>query len=194
MRRSGKRLRTALFALLGIAAGGLVYGIVLNWPGQPGTAAAPPPEASGPGDGASPVDQPRPDFAMPDLAGTSHQVNEWDGKVLAVNFWATWCGPCKEEIPLFNALQKQYGPRGVQFVGVAMDARAAVKVYLKTHAIDYPVLVNGEDAASNLAVRYGDDQGVVPYTAFINRQGRIAFVQFGAMSEDLARQVIESLL
>jgi len=193
MSRAGKIKRTVLIALLGIAAGALVYGIVLNWPGR-GTAVAPSPEASGPGDSPSPVNQPRPNFAMPDLAGTPHQVKEWDGKVLAVNFWATWCGPCKEEIPLFNAMQKQYGPRGVQFVGVAMDARGAVKDYLKTHAIDYPVLVNGEDAASDLAVRYGDDQGVVPYTAFINRQGRIAFVQFGAMSDDLARQVIESLL
>lgn len=189
----GKPLRAALFALIGLAAAGLIYGIASNWPGR-GAVSAAAVAAGDPAAGPSPVSQPRPDFSMPDLGGTAHSVGEWDGKVLAVNFWATWCGPCKAEIPLFNAMQKRYGARGMQFVGVAMDERAAVQDYLKTHRIDYPVLVDGEDAASDLATRYGDDEGVVPYTAFIDRHGRIAFVQFGAMSEGLARQVIESLL
>lgn len=199
MSGGGKGKRAALFALVGLAVAGLVYGIALNWPGREtlSSAASPaglPTEAAAVVGEPSPVKQPRPAFSMPDVAGTARAVKEWDGKVVAVNFWATWCGPCKEEIPLFNAMQKQYGPRGIQFVGVAMDERAAVQDYIKTHPIAYPVLVDGEDAASDLAIRYGDDQGVVPYTAFIDRQGRIAFVQFGAMSEDLARQVIESLL
>ena len=140
------------------------------------------------------MSQPRPEFTLPDLNGTHRAIKEWDGKVVAVNFWATWCGPCKEEIPQFNALQKKYGPRGMQFIGVAMDDRGSVKTYMKSNTIAYPVLVDGEDAAAQLAIRYGDDQGVVPYTAFIDRQGRIAFLQFGSMSEDLARQIIESLL
>jgi thiol-disulfide isomerase/thioredoxin len=196
MSAAAKKMRAAVFVLVGLAAAGLLYGIVTHWPGGRSQQAA---EArsetlAGPADTPSPVSEPRPDFTLPDLTGTSRAVKEWDGKVLAVNFWATWCGPCKEEIPLFNTLQKKYGPRGMQFVGVAMDDKASVQTYLKTHAIHYPVLVNGEDAAAELATRYGDDQGVVPYTAFVDRQGRIAFVQFGAMSDDLARQVIESLL
>ena len=68
-----------------------------------------------------------------------------------------------------------------------------VQTYLKTSTISYPVLI-GEDQAMTVASHYGDDEGVVPYTAFINRKGQIAYIQYGAMSQDLARQVIESLL
>mgnify|MGYP001547865850 CR=1 FL=1 len=131
---------------------------------------------------------------MPDLSGAHHAIKEWNGKVLAVNFWATWCGPCKEEIPSFNAMQKQYGPRGMQFIGVALDDAESVRAYLKSTPIGYPVLVGGEDEAMKLATRYGDDKGVVPYTVFIDREGKIAFLQYGAISPDLAREIIESLL
>lgn len=196
----GKRPKWLWGAVVGLAAGALAVGIVLNWPGgdrrDDHSQAFQQPEAVDTAETETPtlVSQPRPEFSLPDLSGTRHALKEWDGKVLAVNFWATWCGPCKEEIPLFNTLQSQYGPRGMQFIGVAMDDRESVQTYVKTHAIDYPVLVDGEDVAERLAIRYGDDQGVVPYTAFIDRQGRIAFIQFGAISQDLARQIIESLL
>lgn len=184
-------------ALLGGVVMALLVGIVIKWPGgdpqgAPSRAPAPPAEAGA----ASPslVSQRRPDFSLPDLSGTPRTIQEWDGKVLAINFWATWCGPCKEEIPLFNRLQKRYGPRGMQFIGVALDDRAAVQAYIKAQPIVYPVLVDGEATAEKLAILYGDDQGVVPYTAFIDRQGRIAFIQYGAISQNLAQQVIESLL
>ena len=106
----------------------------------------------------------------------------------------TQIGYRKQEIADFNTLQKQYGARGLQFVGVAIDNLESVQDYVKTRAFDYPVLVGGEEQAVQVATRYGDDQGVVPYTVFIDRKGRIAFVQFGQISQDLARQVIESLL
>jgi thiol-disulfide isomerase/thioredoxin len=169
----------------------LIAGIVSYWPKDadqnpaPQTAAESQPPLIG---------QARLEFTLPDLSGAQRALKEWDGKVLAVNFWATWCGPCKEEIPSFNALQKQYGPRGMQFIGVAMDDTDSVKTYLKSTAIEYPVLIGGDEEASKLAIRYGDDEGVVPYTAFIDRKGRIAFLQYGAISPDLARQIIESLL
>ena len=181
-------------AVLGIAVA-LGIGIVKNWPGShdndnPGAVGQEPQQA----EAESPmISQPRPDFAMPDLTGTSRNIKEWDGKVLAVNFWATWCEPCRQEITDFNALQKEYGGKGFQFVGVALDDLEAVQTYLKTGTIAYPVLI-GADQAAQVASRYGDDQGVVPYTAFINRKGQIAFIQYGEMSRDLARQVIESLL
>ena len=195
-----KRPKWVWGALVGLAAIALAVGIVVNWPGgnirNDHAQVAQQPETANTATSETPnlVSQPRPEFTLPDLGGTHRALKEWDGKVLAVNFWATWCGPCKEEIPLFNTLQRQYGPRGMQFIGVAMDDRESVQTYVKTNAIDYPVLVDGEDVAEQLAIRYGDDQGVVPYTAFIDRQGRIAFIQYGAMSGDLARQIIESLL
>lgn len=181
-------------AVLGTAVA-LGIGIVKNWPANQdnehsGAMGQEPQQAQA----ESPmISQPRPDFTMPDLTGTRRNIKEWDGKVLAVNFWATWCEPCRQEIADFNALQKEYGGKGFQFVGVALDDLDAVQTYLKTGTIVYPVLI-GEDQAAQVASRYGDDQGVVPYTAFINRKGQIAFIQYGEMSRDLARQVIESLL
>jgi thiol-disulfide isomerase/thioredoxin len=178
--------------IAGIAVA-LGFGIVKNWPNKDqkiANEAGQEPQAQ---TQAPMISQLRPDFAMPDLTGTRRNIKEWDGKVLAVNFWATWCEPCKQEIAGFNALQKQYSSQGLQFIGVALDDQDAVQTYLKTGSIAYPVLI-GEDQAAEVASRYGDDQGVVPYTAFINRKGQIAFIQYGAMSQDLARQVIESLL
>jgi thiol-disulfide isomerase/thioredoxin len=180
--------------LVGLVVIALTIGIVNYWPkSKSGEKAKDDPNV--PEDTPSPlVSQPRPDFSMSDTAGTHRAIKEWDGKVLAVNFWATWCGPCKEEIPEFNALQKLYGPKGMQFIGVALDDKKSVRTYLKSNPINYPVLVDGEDAAAQLATRYGDDQGVVPYTAFIDRKGRIAFIQYGSISGDLAKKIIESLL
>ena len=182
---------TTSLAVAGIAVA-LGFGIVKNWPkgqdGPRGVGQEPQAQTQSPM-----ISRPRPDFAMPDLSGTRRNIKEWDGKVLAVNFWATWCEPCKQEIAGFNTLQKQYGSKGFQFIGVALDDRDAVQTYLKSDVIAYPVLI-GEAQAAEVAGRYGDDEGVVPYTAFINRKGQIAFIQYGAMSQDLARQVIESLL
>ncbi len=147
----------------------------------------------GPSGQAAVVQRPRPPFALTDLQGRRRSVKEWDGKVLAINFWATWCPPCRREIPSFNALQREYGPRGVQFLGVAVDDPKAVRAFLQELPVAYPVLL-GEKEAMEVAVRYGDEAGVLPFTAIVDRQGRIAFVRYGELSEALARQVIESLL
>lgn len=184
---------TIVFSVVvAISAVALGIGIVKNWPKDQDRPSELGQEAR-PQAQSSMISQPRPDFSMPDLTGTQRNIKEWDGKVLAVNFWATWCEPCKQEIADFNTLQKQYGGKGFQFIGVALDDLDAVQTYLKTSTIAYPVLI-GADQAANVASHYGDDEGVVPYTAFINRKGQIAFIQYGAMSQDLARQVIESLL
>jgi thiol-disulfide isomerase/thioredoxin len=190
-----KKASIVIFSLVvAVTAVALGIGIAGHWPtttdqNRPGEVGREPQAQT-----QSPmISQTRPDFTMPDLTGTQRNIKEWDGKVLAVNFWATWCEPCKEEIAGFNTLQKQYGGEGFQFIGVALDDLDAVQTYLKTRTIAYPVLI-GEDEAVTVASHYGDDEGVVPYTAFINRKGQIAFIQYGAMSQALARQVIESLL
>ena len=186
-----KRAYLALTIIVTGAALALSVGIVKNWPNNNDNTSV---TTNLSQETPSPlISQPRPDFTMPDLSGTRHDIKEWDGKVLAVNFWATWCEPCKREIADFNSLQKQYGAKGLQFIGVALDDQASVQTYLKSKSIDYPVLI-GEDEAAKVATHYGDDEGVVPYTAFIDRKGRIAFIQYGAMPQDLAREVIDSLL
>lgn len=179
-------------AVAGTAAA-LGFGIVMNWPADQDRLGNAGQEAQVQAQ-SSMISQSRPEFSLPDLTGTQRNIKEWDGKVLAVNFWATWCEPCKEEIAAFNTLQRQYGGKGFQFIGVALDDLEAVQTYLKTRTIAYPVLIGENEAVVGVASHYGDDEGVVPYTAFINRKGQIAFIQYGAMSQDLARQVIESLL
>src|SRR3569623_3337987 len=118
-------LMFAAAALLGIAVlgGGLWYKL-----DQP-TPAAPPAEAE-PDPGQAMVKQPRPEVALADLGGAQRAVKDWDGKVLGVNFWATWCPPCTRAIPSFNALPQDVGAAGLLFSGVAVDDHGAVQDYV----------------------------------------------------------------
>ena len=110
-----------------------------------------------------------------------------------LNFWATWCGPCRKEIPLLNSLQKSYAKRGVQIIGVAVDNAAAVKQFIRSVPIDYPVLI-GDQEAIEVIEAYGDKTGALPYTVFINRAGIIDSLASGALTEDYARKSFERLL
>lgn len=175
-------------ALLGTSV--LGAGLWYKLSGETAVEPAPPPSW---GDNAL-ISQPRPDFILADLSGTPRAASEWNGKVLAVNFWATWCPPCKREIPGFNALQNELGPKGLQIVGVAVDDQTAVHDYVQSTSIDYPVLVGDEINTIAIAEQYGNATGIMPYTVIVDRAGRIAYVHFGELSEDVARQVIKPLL
>lgn len=135
----------------------------------------------------------RPDFSLADLAGAMRHVQEWDGKVLVVNFWATWCAPCRKEIPFFNTLQARYGEQGLQFVGIAVDDARAVKRFMEVIPIDYPVLV-GDDDAIPIAKAYGNKEGVLPFTVFIGRDGNIVSIAKGGLTEEIAEQTLRKLL
>jgi thiol-disulfide isomerase/thioredoxin len=135
----------------------------------------------------------RPDFSLPDLQGQSHHVGEWDGRVLAVNFWATWCWPCREEIPEFVELQKKYGAQGLQFVGIAIDRAEEVQEFIEGYNVNYPVLL-GDTEAIRVAEEFGNRVGVLPFTAIVDRQGRIAFRRAGQLHGAEAEQVILPLL
>jgi peroxiredoxin len=136
---------------------------------------------------------PRPSFALPDLNGVQHDVKEWDGKVLVLNFWATWCPPCREEIPGFIDLQTSYGEKGLQFVGVAIDGPKAAAKFVKDMGVNYPTLI-GDSEAIKVAKSYGNQVGALPYTVVIDRQGRIAFVKLGEISRQDAEKAILALL
>ncbi len=137
----------------------------------------------------------RPPFALPDMTGVSRHIKTWDGKVLVINFWATWCGPCLREIPAFIELQKKYAAKGVQFVGVAFDDLEAIEGFIATSKIkfNYPILV-GEDEAMTIAAIYGNTIGALPYTVIIDRTGKIIHGQIGEMSRRAAEDVIKPLL
>jgi len=132
----------------------------------------------------------RPEFAAPDLNDNSRNIKEWDGKIIMLNFWATWCPPCKKEIPGFIELQKTYGRQGLQIIGIAVDDKEAVKEYAETTGINYPILVTGADGVQ-LAQRYGNVAGVLPYTVIINRAGEISSTIRGELSMIRAKELLE---
>jgi thiol-disulfide isomerase/thioredoxin len=109
--------------------------------------------------------------------------------VLVLNFWASWCAPCREELPDFAALRAQFRPRGVEFVGLAIDNSANVAQFLQRQPVNYPILV-GEGAASNLARQLGNPSGALPYTIVLDRDGNIVMKHLGR----LPRATLEAAL
>ena len=81
--------------------------------------------------------------ALPDAKGREQSIGQWKGKVLVVNFWATWCVPCREEMPEFVKAQQEFGPRGLQFVGIAIDDVPKVEAFAAELGLNYPVLIGG---------------------------------------------------
>jgi peroxiredoxin len=189
-----KSVYAAVVIVLAVAGGGAGYGLY-HWTHlrqQPPAAANTPAAAAG-NVAVVHKNEPRPDFSLKDLDGKSHDISDWNGKVVLLNFWATWCPPCRHEIPAFIKLQKEFGPKGLQVVGVAIDQKQLVEEFRDTVGINYPVLV-GEMNAVDVSKRYGNQYGEIPYTVFIDRQGRIAHIQRGEMSEQQAAKIIRSLL
>ena len=139
------------------------------------------------------VGQPAPEFSLPDLSGTLHNSHEWDGKVVILNFWATWCPPCISETPMFVEMQEQYGAAGLQFVGIAIDSNDKVQDFMDTYGVEYPILI-GEDEAITIAKAFGNRIGALPYTVVIDRQGQINFVQRGEMTREMVEKAISRLL
>ena len=135
----------------------------------------------------------RPDFSLPDIHGATRNVSEWDGRVVVLNFWATWCQPCQEEIPGFVALQHKYAKQGLQFVGIALQNAKEVSGFVRSQGINYPILVGQMDVVK-LAERLGDNMGILPYTVIIGRHKKITFIKNGRLDAGKAEQVIKSLL
>ena len=135
----------------------------------------------------------RPEFTLPDLDGQLRSISEWDGKVIALNFWATWCPPCLKEVPEFVLLQTKYQAAGLQFIGVALQKPAEVRQFVAEHGMNYPVLT-GELEVIKLAESYGNHIGALPYTVIIDRNGQIAHVKPGVLPTEEAESIINRLL
>jgi len=134
----------------------------------------------------------RPDFTLPDLAGERRRITEWDGDIVVINFWATWCAPCREEIPLFTELQTAFDDQGVQFLGVAIDDPEPIRGFIDQVDMGYPTLY-GMEAALDVAAAYGNDRGTLPYTVIIDRDGRIHERFSGQLHEPDLRPILEDL-
>lgn len=139
---------------------------------------------------------PRPDFHLPDRDGRQRQAAEWDGDVLMVNFWASWCVPCRREIPELIELQAEYGESGLRIVGIALDEQAQVERFLAGLGIEvkYPLLISPDLEGIALARAYGNGVGILPYTVLVDRAGRIMYAQFGELTRAQAEREIRPLL
>jgi len=144
-------------------------------------------------DSAALVPAIRPAFSLPDLEGKLRHVSEWDGKVLVVNFWATWCPPCRKEMPVFIALQEKYAAQGLQFIGIALDETDKVQDFVDTLAVEYPILLGGKQA-ERVSVAYGNRFGALPYTVMIDRNKNIVSMHRGGLTQAQAEQQIKRLL
>ena len=135
----------------------------------------------------------RPEFSMKDIENKIRNINEWDGKVVLVNFWATWCPPCKKEIPDFMELQQEYKDKGFQVIGIAIDDEDSVKDYADTMGMNYTIIAS-ELEAIELSRRFGNRVNALPFSAFIGRDGKIASINTGEISKKNAEKIIKKLL
>lgn len=120
-------------------------------------------------------------LGFPDLQGRTQQLTQWRGQVVVLNFWASWCAPCREEMPDFADLRRQYRSDGVEFLGIAIDNPANVAQFLRRQPVDYPILI-GEGAAHGLARQLGNPSGALPYTIVLDRNGNIVLSHLGRLS------------
>ena len=186
---ASKRIPALILAVLATLAAGYAAHILLDWE---------PPEED------PPRLQPRPGpdaglllelpaFAYPDLEGVSRSSEEWLGRVLVVNFWATWCPPCRREMPDFIEFQERHGAQGLQFVGIAIDSEQDVADFADSIGVNYPILL-GETDAIALSQSLGNRFSGLPFSAIFDRSGKLVHTQAGELKQaDLEQYAIPLL-
>jgi thiol-disulfide isomerase/thioredoxin len=132
-----------------------------------------------------------PQFELADRDGRMRTLGDWSGKPLLVNYWATWCAPCRREIPLLNELRAPGNPHGVEVIGIAVDFREDVLAYASETPIDYPLLIGEEDGLT--AVTAMGMQPAFPFTVFADSKQRILTVKVGELHADDAELILSRL-
>ena len=123
-----------------------------------------------------------------DESGTSQALGRYQGKLLVLNFWATWCGPCREEIPAFTRVQRRWAARNVQFLGLSDEDREKVARFTREVPVNYPLWVG--NGVGDLGRRLGNRLGVLPFTVIVGPAGEILDSKVGAYSEREMEQKI----
>ena len=132
-----------------------------------------------------------PQISLPGLDGRPHALGDYRGKLLIVNFWATWCEPCRREIPLLKSLRTEYAANGLEIVGIAVDSRDDVAKYVSSHGIAYPVLL-GERGGLEAASAFGMDV-VLPFSVFADRAGHIVALKIGELRPEEAHMILSGV-
>ena len=139
------------------------------------------------------VGQTRPDFTLGDSNGVAFSAADFDGKVTLINFWATWCTPCVEEMPMLSRLQQNYASRGVQVVGIALDDPQKAGDFAAQLDIHYPVLVGTTDAIL-VGRQFGNRAGMLPYSVLLDSEGIVRWAYLGALDPQEVEAQIRALL
>jgi thiol-disulfide isomerase/thioredoxin len=185
-----------LIAVAGVAAGFLGYRLLNHHPIAPLVAApASPPPVPAPAasaDATPTVPETVPEIRMPDLQGRTRAMSEFAGQPRIINFWATWCGPCRREIPLLNTLQHSHQHEKLQIIGIAVDFDKAVQEYVKKTRIDYPVFI-GEDAGLEAAQKFGISDLVLPFSVFADAKNRVVAVKIGELHPPEADFILKTI-
>jgi peroxiredoxin len=130
-----------------------------------------------------------PQFSLQNRAGGATSITSFAGKSLVINFWATWCAPCRSEIPLLEALNSEWAARGVTVVGIAVDHRDKVLEFADRLKMDYPLLM-GEQDALDVATGFGLNEPVFPFTVFTDRRGEVVALFIGELHRPQAELIL----
>ncbi|HXD35754.1 MAG TPA: redoxin domain-containing protein [Rhodanobacter sp.] len=133
------------------------------------------------------VGQPAPVLKLSDLSGTTHDLADYRGHPVVLNFWASWCLPCREEMPALDRAQQRHGASGATVIGVAMDQPAPVRAFLAAHPVSYPIVL-GQLSHPSSAYRFGDVSDVLPYSVLIGTDGRVLAQHAGPLDDALLQQ------
>ncbi len=131
-------------------------------------------------------------LALKDYLGNEQPHEQWQGKVLLINFWATWCAPCREEMPMLADFQDRYREQGLQILGVAIDDPEPVQRFADTMDINYPLLIS-DDTTPDLMYKY-NEVGAIPFTLITDRSGVVVDKKLGVFTSEELKSMIEPLL
>ena len=134
-----------------------------------------------------------PDFRLPDLSGREVASSTWAGKVLVLNYWASWCPPCLREMPMMIRAQEALRERGVEFVGIAVDRPEDVRSFVADYPLDYLVLI-GSPESVELSRRLGNRFQGLPFTVVFDAQGRRVFSRTGEVEAEELASVLDAVL
>ena len=130
---------------------------------------------------------------LTDIAGEKQSLEQWRGKIMVVNFWATWCPPCRKEIPDFSRVSRRFENRGVQFVGVSIDTPENVAPFQKEYGVPYPLLI-GSTGSLHFAGEIGNAAMGLPFTVILDAEGHIRHVKLGILKESELEEKLTGLL
>lgn len=198
MSRPAARIAVAILAIaLGIWGGAKLYSVQRSARGVPtavGRASAPLPEDSegvlGMPSHEVKIPDRLPEFALEDRAGRKTPISSFAGKSLIINFWATWCAPCRNEMPLLQSLSSEWAGRNVEVIGIAVDHRDSVLAFADKFKIGYPILIGDEDAMDAAAALGVQSPMPLPFTVFTDRRGEVVALFLGALHREQAELIL----